>query len=395
MIALFPMTAEFPLTNLGTVEANSIVCLRRVGAIDTARVELPIARDRIDNVVAAGSPVRLSWSYGSTKDELYGYVHSYRPSTSGYVDHTTLVVVGAAYPMFNERARTYYRVGIHNVAEDICDDYMFELDTDPHPVMQEQILQQDESDWGLISRLADKWGYALYLDDVTMIFRPLDGLLADNVRAGEDAAVSAVMSPELIGGSLIEFKPQYQAAGSSPMGRNIGAGMEPASGEFIGWESKGERKGMFQNTQISRAVYSELEGEYIALAESVKNRFPFRAKAIFQTPIGKKPYDVYRIDHDGERSNWTILSVKHVMNRSQYMGDMMLGSYNSNEKPLSGGVGLDVPAILSRGREVRRPMPILKNTRPYVQGAGADVSVEDQRWRAEVRTVLNGAEDAA
>lgn len=388
MIGVYDISVDFPLTDLDPLEASSLVLLKRMGGIDTARVILPVRRDVLDSVVGAGSPIHVRWRAGSRTDSMHGYVYSYRPGTVEYSDRTVLIVVGAAYPMFSERGRTFYRMGIHSIAEEICDDYGFQLEVEPHPIVQEQILQRDESDWGLLSRLADEWGYVLSMEGVTVVFRPLDHVLRESFRRITYEKIAPELSMFSMDRSLVEFEPTWQTAGSSPSAVTKGGGVDPASGSGIQWSSSG-RETMFSNVQVGRDVASELEGRLVGLSESVRARFPYRAKALFIEPIGKKPLDVYRIEDNKKVSNWVVLSVKYVVSKDSFHGDMVLGSYGSNEFSES-NVGLDVATILNANKYAARPEPYLMDTRPIMKGIGANADIEDQRWRARVRTVLVG-----
>jgi hypothetical protein len=375
------------MTELTYVEGISLICLRRTNAMDVARLVLNLNSNDVEGVVAAGSPIKIVWASGGEHDEFVGYVHSYRPSTNGYSQKIVVIAVSAAYPMFTERGRTFYRVGIHNIAEEIADDYRFQIETDPHPLMQEQVLQGDDSDWSMLARLADEWGYTVMLDGVTLIFRPQQDIMLDNYRQSEREYTKTTVSQKTRS-SLVEFKPSYTATGSDPISVQSGLGVEPVTVRAMLWQDGTPTEGMFSERSISRNITSELEGEAVVAAKEAQGRFPFTASAIFQAPINKKPWDIYQISHQGDTKTWAVQSVKHVVNGHNYFGEMVLGSdgenYRTKERT---GKKLDVPALIRRSQRARRPEPVIIDSRPYYEGVGASAVKHDQRWKASLLTV--------
>jgi hypothetical protein len=382
VLSLYPIAAEFPMTPLGSVEVYSLICLRRVGAMDTARIVVNLRPDDVNPYVTAGSPLRIVWEGDNAEDEFIGYVHSFRPVSDGYSQRVVVIAISAAYPMFNESGRTFYRVGIHNVAEEIGDDNRFQVETDPHPLMQEQVLQGDASDWGLLKRLADEWGYVLMMDGVTLIFRPLKDVLQENYRTALRERTQTMVAQGR-GSGLIEFKPSFSAASKVPITMTTGQGVQPVTTKSIYWD-QGESTGIFQEQAATRSIVSELEGELVSTSQEARRRFPFSAKAIMQTPAGRKPLDVYQIEHEGRRMTWAIQSVKHIVTGSNYLGEMVLGSDGEDYVGAQALGRTDISVLLRRNRRAIRPEPVIIDTRPYYVGTGANAVVKDQRWKALV-----------
>jgi len=154
MFRLVPIKITFPLTPLASVDVDTLTVLSKVNYMDAARLHIRMDYEEIQRYVTAGSPLWIRWGKGRRSDLFDGYVHSFRPKSDGYVRSTEIIAVSTAYPMFNESGRTFYDAGIHNVAQEIGDKYRFQVETDPHPVIQSQILQKTDSDWSLLARLA-------------------------------------------------------------------------------------------------------------------------------------------------------------------------------------------------------------------------------------------------
>jgi hypothetical protein len=378
--SLFPIKVDFPFTPLDEVEAFSVTCLRRIGFMDTARLVLNIKPEDVNPYVTAGSPIHIVWEGDGATDSFVGYVHSFRPISEGYYRRTLILAVSAAYPMYTETGRSFYRIGIHNIAEEVGDDYRFQVETDPHPLLQEQVLQQDDSDWAFLKRLADDWGYVLVFDGVTLIFRPLHTIIEENNRLAESEQVLFGLSPT--GSNILSFTPTFTAAGDSPLAINVGRGVEPVTSQTIDWKQAG--KGVFKQI-TTRSVTSELEGEMVATAKEAQTRFPFTAKANILYPARKKPLDAYRIAYEGQIITWTIHAVKHIVTGSNYVGEMILGSDGVDRSQDAQSGQLDISYLLKRNRRATRPNPVIIKTQPYYVGTGASAVVDDQRWKAQVK----------
>lgn len=380
----YPIRAQIMLTPLDSVEGISLVCLRRVGAMDSMRLVLNLPPATANTYIAAGSPIKVRWTGADSgdTDEFIGYVHSYRPTNVEYLERTLIVAVGLAYPMVNESGRSYYNMSIHNVAEDISDDYRIDLDADPHFLVQDQILQQDDSDWSFLRRLADRWGYVMYIDGATLVFRLLKNVVRENGRFAK--FLRSADMPSTFGTDLYSFEPSFSMTGINPMARSVGQGVQPVASQRFVWEQQ-EGNNIFQ--QVSTvSVQHELEGEMTQVAAEATDLFPYTASATMIHPTGCKAMDAYRIQHQDKTMTWSVHSVKHIIADGKYIADLVLGSDGSDYgDPLGPSRGMDVPILLSRNRRLQRAAPILTRSRPYFSGAGANAVVSEERWKARVR----------
>lgn len=381
MLSLFPISVEFPLTPLDEVEGVTLICLRKWKSMDVVRLIVNTKPDEINPYVAAGSPLRIKWYADGLEDEFIGYIHSLRPSSEGYSQKTVILGVSAAYPLFNETGRTFQGTAIHNIAEEICQDHSFQLEMDMHPMLQEQVLQQDESDWSLLQRLGEKWGYVLLFDGVTMVYRQMDGLLEDNYRQATVEHTDPILTERA--SRLISFEPSFSAIGKTPSAKTRGEGVDPIGVGRIPWVQPG-KDAMFQDIATTQSVVSELEGELVGVGFGAKTKYPYTAKALIQTPVAAKPLDVYQIIHEGSRMTWVIQSVKHIITGEDYIGEVLFMSDGEDHVSDVKGKRLDVSTMIRMNRARRRTQPTIVNSRPYLVGSASSVLVKDQRWKALV-----------
>lgn len=394
MFRMFPATVTFPLTGLRKKDITSLTVLRREYLMDTARLELNVAYDDLNKYVFAGSPLRIRWGPSTRYDEFFGYVHSFQPMTDGVTKSTTIVAISAAYPMYNESGQTYTEVGIHNVAQEIGDNYRFQVETDPHPYVHNQILQKGDSDWLLLSRLAQQWGYVLQMDGVTLIFRSLSELLEENYRNSSTARTSAegfLVDPR---SNLLSFEESYSATSAAPLTTTGFYGVNPVDVDVVAQE-EADAQSIFQEIDVSRSITSDLEGELKTESVRAQSQFPYDATAVIRAPYRKKPFDCYRVYNDGTWKTWVIRSIKHTITGDDYTAEVILGSDGVDHSLTStANARLDLSVMIKRNQRTRRPIPVIVNSRPYLVGAGASAVVPDQRWKALVMTVpLNDLEE--
>jgi len=391
---LFPAKVSFPLTSTSPKDVSVLTVLRHEYKMDVARLSLHVDYDELNKYVTAGSPLRIRWGTGLRFDEFIGYVHSFRPETDGMTKSTEIIAISAAYPMFNESGRTYTDVGIHNIAQQIGDDYRFQVETDMHPYIHEQILQKGDSDWTLLTRLAQQWGYIVLVDGVTLVFRPLEHVLEENYRFSIPArtSIEGTIDPTA---NILSFRESYSATGESPMTGTGFYGVDPIRVKTVAQREveAGAETPIFSEIDVERSVTSDLEGELKTESVRASGAFPFEATATFRAPYRRKPFDCYRIHHDGRVRTWVVRSVKHVITGNDYIAEAVLGSDGADHSSKSRESQLDINTLLKQNRRAKRPIPTIINSRPYFVGAGASAVVPDQRWKAQVMTVpVNDAE---
>lgn len=386
MSRLFPIRISFPLTDLQSVDVSELVVLRHEYQIDTARITLNVSYDEINKSVGAGSPLFVRWGSPLKFDEFLGYVHSFRPRTDEMSKTTEIVAVSAAYPMVNESGKTYTNVGIHNVAQEIGNDYRFQVETEPHPYVHDQILQRGDSDWELLARLGDQWGYVLLMDGVTLVFRPLKEVLEENYRYSFHARTNSMGSMDPLA-NVLSFEESYSATGRDPLTGTGLYGVDPIDVNVISQRDVTPVDGIFEEIDANRSVTSSLEGELKVAGITTSRQFPYEARATFRAAYRRKPFDAYRIWNDGKYKTWVIRSVRHIVTGGDYLSDMVLGSDGLDHSERSKDSQLDINTLLKQNRRAKRPIPMLINNRPYYVGAGASIVVPDQRWKARVMTV--------
>lgn len=393
MFRIYPVKATFVGTPLEDLDAEYVTVLNRINGMDAARFRLKVAYEEISRFVTAGSALLIDWGHSARRDQFPGYVHSFRPGTEGYERYTDVVAISTAYPMFNESGRTLYDVPINYVAEQIADDYRFQVETDPHPYKNSQVLQKGESDWALLVRLGQQWGYVTMMSGVTLIFRSLTGLLEESYAQAIPARTfSDAATP---GAQIMNFERTYSATESASLASVAFTGVDPVNVNLISQKADPEGS-IFDEIDTTRTVTSDSEGELKVEAVRAAKTFPFTARATFFAPYQRRPLDTYRILNDGVYQTWVILSVKHIVTGDNYVGEMILGSDGEDHgKQRPGPLRMDVSTLLKKNRRARRPVPVIVQTRPYYLGVGANAVVDDQRWKARVMTVPVDDEEAS
>lgn len=387
MFRLFPAKISFPLTPMQDVDITTLTVLRHEFRMDSARILLNVSYEDLNQYISAGSPLFIRWGSSLRFDEFVGYVHSFRPVTDGITKRTEVLGISAAYPLFNESGRTFTNIGIHNVAQEIGDNYRFQVETEPHPYTHDQILQRSDSDWTLLARLAKQWGYILMMDGVTLIFRPLKDVLEENYRYSFFAKTSVAGTLDPLA-NVLSFEESYSATGRDPLTTGGLFGVNPISAEVVSERDiAAHDEFIFSEIDSSDSVTSNLEGELRASGVVTERQFPYEARATFRAAFRKKPFDVYRVFNDNKYRTWVVRSVRHTVTGGDYISEMILGSDGLDHSSKSRDSQLDINTLLKQSRRARRPRPMIIDSRPYVEGAGGSVVVPDQRWKAQVMTV--------
>lgn len=193
----------------------------------------------------------------------------------------------------------------------------------------------------------------------------------------EDERTQLSVSPN--GSNILRFEPSFSAVGDVAVTTTYAQGARYVATEI---PRQPTRQGIFEQIVTSRAITTDLESEAVSVANEVRQRFPFVAKARVLFPSGTKPLDCYRIVHNGDRMVWAVQQVKHIVTGDRYVGEMVLGSDGADSR--APDLGLDIQTMVRKRSANSRSTPVIRDMRPYFRGTKGDVLVKDQRWRAAV-----------
>jgi hypothetical protein len=121
-------------------------------------------------VVASGDPVEFTYSTNNIKQTFYGYVYSIEPINEADAQNTNILCVSASYLLKNTDQKIYKNVTADQVVTKIAAKYGMKAVTQRHPRVRKTIVQAGQSDWQLLRRLANQTGFALRVENTTIIF---------------------------------------------------------------------------------------------------------------------------------------------------------------------------------------------------------------------------------
>lgn len=169
-------TAQVQITgyDYGTplrVEGRSVTASHQVAIFDfstTMKVQPP-----------AGTPVAAVWGYPPMGlKRFYGYVHHVEELSGGA--HLTYRVfsIGCSSPMNNETPRVWTNVTGSSIAAEVAGRYGFRCVLNKSNTVLPFWSQTNESDFAMLTRLADQIGYDFWFDGTSMYFMDPSRLLS-------------------------------------------------------------------------------------------------------------------------------------------------------------------------------------------------------------------------
>jgi len=275
------------------------------------------------NVVEAGTPIKLTYSFVNDTKEFYGYVHHIDVTRTPGTHVTTVVAVGASFKMKQASQKIYKDLTPDAIIRQIASAHGFSCSAIPHPRVYPQVSQAGRTDWELVVRLAKQSGYSVRTTNTELYFEPM---LYDFKKYKEQAPMF-VLTPSTNGASLstiYEFKPivgesiEFEDAfksvvavgGVDNTSKSYINTVKPISNNKTRVNSKIEFFDKYATSTVARTL--EMSQQEADAAEE-RNSFPYRGQAeVVGSPQLRPHYPVY-LEGVGAKYDgyWTILGVEH------------------------------------------------------------------------------------
>lgn len=292
--------------------------------------------------LVTGTPVQCLLRNPNTNRLFYGYVHHAIPSFTPGTRTTTIVVVGASYPLSQASQRIFTDVRAHDIVRQIALEKNMSATVEEHPRLWPNISQAGRTDFELLVWLAKRCGYSLRVSNTEIYFKNQDAdyaKLRDSapyfiMRQANDPLGSSLYSfTALIGNSTQHLDSIKSAVAVS--------GVEPLTSTIVQTVEKNRLP------QLRDTVYSEVFDRYAtdiaapgleiatyeAQAALARNRYPYRAKVVVAgTPTLRPDMPIF-LDGLGEQYSgyWVVLGVEHTvveesLNNFKYTCTVEIGS---------------------------------------------------------------------
>lgn len=295
------------------------------------------------DVISPGTTVQISLFGATDVRQFYGYVHHIVPNRTPGTNFTEVVVIGASFP-FKKPAQTIYtNITADQVVQQIAEKHGFVCYAVPHPRVYPSIAQGGDSDWSLMSRLAQQNGYLLRAENTELYFQPL---LEDYTRYREEALTFTMRtSSDPRGSTLYSFTPEigesipYDDATKAAVAVTGIDRVDPTNSTMKhtvqNRNKTTKRKSQaefFDQFDVQTVVRDPETAKYEAEAAESRNAFPYRASAEVLGYSSLRPGLPVYLEGVGEFSGyWTVLKAQHMvveeeLNRHRYTTVLELGT---------------------------------------------------------------------
>jgi phage protein D len=299
--------------------------------------------DTQSSVISPGTAVQISLFGASDVRQIYGYVHHIVPTRTPGTNFTEVVVIGASFPFKKPNQEIYTNITADQVVKQIAEKHGFVCYATPHPRVYPQILQAGDSDWSLMSRLAQQCGYILRSENTELYFQPM---LEDYTTYRQEASIFSMRSSsDPRGSSLYSFKPEigesipYEDATKAAVAvtgidklASIPGVMSHTQQERNKTTKRKSQVEFFDQFNVNTVVQDPETAKHEAEAADNRNVFPYRASAEVLGYANLRPGLPIYLEGVGEFSGyWTILKTHHMvieeeLNRHRYTTMLEIGT---------------------------------------------------------------------
>lgn len=368
--------------NLSVTTGVTIELVQEMNNHDVAIISLPLQRFQgIRQKMGYGTPITFTWSCPSGSQTFLGHIHTVEPYVTEVSNGTRITAVSAGFPLKRRRQRIWTQVTAPDVAQALALEHGLAFDIEPHARIFPQISQSSESDWALLRGLADRIGYSLRVEGVTLQYMSKARL----ERYYRPMAMPITIEPtdnalEVGLRDAIEFVPlMAEQAPESPdsLSRRRLAALD-ANGHVIAAVSQSmttpgrQPLDPLYDTYLSAVARTIQETNQIVIDASETARYPMKATAkIYGDPHIAPNRNLLINGQDNDLAGyWTVLcATHHIIPGSGYTMDLMLGTE---------GLGAETIAPTQTGTLV--PQAGLLNV-PYPSAVLAQDSTADARAR--------------
>ena len=325
---------EFPTLPSFVVPPEFIELRQSAGHHDVLLLQYHNNRGNYFEQLKTGVPVKLTWSQGPRTRVWYGYVSVTTSIKAGQkIRPTKVFCIGGSFLLKDSKPRIFHNHTIPEVASLLAKESGLRFVGENHSTRWEQISISGGSYWQWLQDNAKKIGYACYVDNTDLVFRPIDKLIhqeASNLpimqywniplKSTNNALDRTLDSLEVLSGEYVEDTESVRSV------KQVG-GMDPITGQECLVRKSPAEVGQHLRSEISGVLFDEHADEYVATSPAYARtaveghahlaRFNLPAKIVGQGDPRIRPHSLVYIDGTGPQTDgaWLVRSVVHGMNR--------------------------------------------------------------------------------
>lgn len=281
-----------------------------------------------------GVPVQVSWSQGARSRVWYGYVSVTKVDKSNQTTRPTKVYcVGPSFLMKDSSPKVFKNKTIPEVAEIIAKQFSFQFVGENHSSRFDQLTISGDTYWEWLQDAAKSIGYACYVDEMKLVFRPIGKVIEQNktdvpimqfwtlpVPNKQFGLDRTLDSFELLSGEYVEgedpTRSEKQIGGVNPVTNR--AFITKRSPDKTGKSVRGDVSGvLFKEHQVGGVANSSNWAKVSSQAAAISAKFNLPAKAIGQGDPRIHPFSMVYLDGTGASTDgaWLVRAVTHTLNR--------------------------------------------------------------------------------
>jgi len=173
----FPKTPRFKKTiaqaTLTQSEAShDILILIFKGVFDKNR----------DAIIQKGDPVKFTWGTGAHREVFVGFIELIEKNSTIDRNSIKVVCINNSSVLRVPSKKVYKNVTADRVARICAYETGLAASVEPHPFIHGNLSQSGQTHWQLLGHLAKKTGYALRVENKTLIFKPRHKIIKDKLE---------------------------------------------------------------------------------------------------------------------------------------------------------------------------------------------------------------------
>ena len=296
------------------------------------------------NRLATGTPIRIDyWSTKNNASTFVGYITNVRPRSQpdGVGRYERQIVAVGASRVLRETARATYR---NMTAPEIASAVARKAGLTPviqqHPLRRPTVIQDGETHWEFLSRLAKRTGFVLQVDGTSLHFASMSHLkqmyasrapyLTDHAEMGvKDPARVNVRSVDAWSGTTSEDAERLsdlaEFTAVSPDGKIHTARRAPDSITNPGRTSRAQ---YVKYLGHGVAAHTRVDADLLAKGAADNGQMAFQMHLDVAGNPGLKPYRPVMLDLRDRALNgyWIVKEVTHHLSQGKYSCDLIVAN---------------------------------------------------------------------
>lgn len=289
-----------------------------------------VANINVENI-NTGIPVKFTWTQGSRQKTWYGYV-AYVSKLSAAQSKKPVIIrcVGSSFVLKKRSQKVYKNKTIPEVAALIAKEHGLKFLGENHTRRFQQLSLSGQSQWEWLHKNAARIGYAMYVNETSLVFKSIDTLLGEFLadvplfQFWSEAIPRTNYQLDRTLDSFTVLKGEYIEDGSPTRTTKSVNGVDPVTGKPFGETASPKGTGkplrskindvIFQGFSTDEVANSKLAAKLAAKGAAELARFNLPAKAVGQGDPRAFPYRVVYLDGVSREFNghWLIKEITHM-----------------------------------------------------------------------------------